>query len=78
VAVHDELTPSVGQNISWMMLIVEARHTLEPRVRHADDVAKFGWHLYIVDEGGPWCGAGDPVAIGGPPLGFGSIEATEL
>jgi hypothetical protein len=52
VAVDDEQTPSVGRNISWMMPIVEARNTLEPRARHADDVAKFGWHLYVVEPVG--------------------------
>src|ERR1700704_3430824 len=71
VGVDDELTPSVGGNIPWVMLIVEARDTLEPRARHADDVAKFGWHLYIVDDGARWCGANNPIAIDDLPLGFG-------
>src|ERR1700722_20349187 len=57
-----------------MKLIVEARNTLEPRTRHADDVAKFGWHLYIVADGGPWCGANNPLAIDGLPRRFGSDD----
>jgi len=57
-----------------MMLIVEARNTLEPRARHANEVSKFGWYLYIVDDGGPWRGANNPDPIDDLPLGFGLDE----
>jgi hypothetical protein len=66
--------PSVSRNISRVMLNVEAGNPSEPRFWDADDIAKFGWHLYIVDEGAHWCGANNPIAIDGPPLGFGSDD----
>jgi hypothetical protein len=43
-------------------------------VRYADDVAKFGWHLYIVDDGGPCCGANNPDPIDGLPRRCGSDD----
>jgi hypothetical protein len=77
-AVDDELPPSVGQDILRRTQTFQACDALKPRARHADDVAKFGWHLYIVDEGARWCGANNPPAIDGPPLGFGSDDRKGL
>ena len=73
-AVDDELPSNVRQDFLRATQTFQACDALKPRVRYADDVAKFGWHLYIVDDGGPWCGANNPVAMDDLPLGFGSDE----
>src|ERR1700730_13963677 len=61
VAVVDELTPSVGRDVSRVMVNIEPRDTLKPTSWHADDVAEFirhavrgidrGGHLWIVGVG---------------------------
>src|ERR1700719_2682126 len=75
VAVGDELTPSVGGDVSRMMVNIEPRDTLKPTSWHADDVAEFKRHaVRELDRGGHlWIvglGAGSGAAIDDRHLGF--------
>src|ERR1700730_692073 len=75
VAVGDELIPSVGRDVSRVMVNIEPRDTLKPTSWHADDVAEFIRHAVCgLDRGGHlWMvglGAGNGAAIDGRHLGF--------
>src|ERR1700738_1682483 len=75
VAVGDELIPSVGRDVSRVMVIIEPRDTLKPTSWHADDVAEFIRHAVrgIARGGHLWrvgLGAGNGAAIAERHLRF--------